>query len=156
MTFLTIEDFAMVINPQIFKDIIDYPEVPAGEEPTNEELALLEEANTLLDKSELAAISEAKTYLAKRYMVDIDFSKVGSARDHLLVIKVIDIALYNIHAILNPKQIPEIRIMRYDNAIEWLREVAAGNVSPNGLTKPEDGSNNLIQFGSNKKRDHYI
>lgn len=154
MIFLTLADFSMVIDLQIFKSIIDYPEIEGS--PTPEEIEALELANELLDNSELTAISEAKSHLASRYLVDTDFGKTGAAREKLLVLKVVDIALYNIHAILNPKQIPDIRMKRYDDAIDWFKMVNQGIINPTGLTKPTDNSKNHIQFGSNKKRDHYI
>jgi phage gp36-like protein len=154
MTFLTIDDFGMVIDLQIFKDIIDMPEVIGT--PNQSQQAAINLANELLNDSELAAILEAKSHLSSRYLIDTDFAKTGNDRNQLLVLKTVDIALYNIHSILNPKQIPDIRIKRYDDAIAWCMQVNRGEINPVGLTKPTDGSKQAVQYGSNRKRDHYF
>lgn len=154
MTFLTLNDFGMVIDLQIFKDIIDMPEVTGTPSPSAQ--AAIDMANELLDDSELAAILEAKSHLSSRYLIDTDYAKTGNDRNQLLVLKTVDIALYNIHSILNPKQIPDIRIKRYDDAIAWFMQVNRGEINPVGLTKPTDSTKEPVQFGSNPKRDHYF
>jgi hypothetical protein len=154
MQFLTFEDFKTVIDLNILRDIIDYPEVTGT--PSAEDAALIAEAEDMLDRSELAAMDEARGWLLGKYDIDTDFAKTGTNRQPILIMKLVDIALYNIHCILNPKVIPAIREKRYDDAITWFRNVNEGIINPKGLTKPENGSKDHIFFGSNPKRGHYI
>lgn len=154
MQFLTFEDFKTVIDLTILRDILDYPEVTGT--PSAGDAALISEAQDMLDRSELAAMDEARGWLLGKYDIDTDFAKTGTERQPILVMKVVDIALYNIHCILNPKSIPAIREKRYDDAITWFRNVNEGIINPAGLTKPTNGSKSHIHFGSNPKRGHYI
>ena len=154
MQFLTFNDFKTVINLEKLRDILDYPDVTGTPSPQQQEL--IDEAEDMLDRSELAAMDEARGWLVGKYDIDTDFAKTGTSRQPILIMKLVDIALYNIHCILNPKAIPAIREKRYDDAITWFREVNEGNINPPGLTKPENGSKSHVMFGSNRKRDHYF
>jgi len=51
-------------------------------------------------------------------------------RDRLLVMILIDIALYHLHAAVNPRAISDIRVKRYNDAIAWLKKVAKGELIP--------------------------
>lgn len=154
MQFLTFEDFKTVISLDRLRDILDYPEVNGTPSPA--EQALIDEAEDILDRSELAAMDEARGWLIGKYDIDTDFAKTGDDRQPILIMKVVDIALYNIHCILNPKAIPAIREKRYDDAITWFNNVNQGIINPAGLTKPENNSKSHVLFGSNRKRDHYF
>lgn len=154
MQFLTFQDFKTVINLDVLRDILDYPEVTGT--PSVDDAALILEAEDMLDRSELAAMDEARGWLLGKYDIDTDFAKTGAERQAILVMKIVDIALYNIHCILNPKAIPSIREKRYDDAITWFNNVNEGIINPAGLTKPTDGSKSHLYMGSNKKRDHYF
>lgn len=44
-------------------------------------------------------------------------------RNKALVMVIVDIALYYLHSNLSPQNIPELRVKRYDDAIEWLSKV---------------------------------
>ncbi len=155
MIFLELADFGKVIDTQIFYDLIEYPEFEDEDNPTEDEEEALTVAQALLDEEELTAMEEAKSYLSSRYLIDEDFAKTGDARNRLLVLKVVDVALYNIYARLNPKQVPDLRLKRYDDAMTWFSDVNEAKINPD-FTKPEDGTKNHVQYGSNKKREHYF
>jgi len=82
----------------------------------------------------------------------------GDTRDPLILRFLIDVILYEIHCRINPRNIPQHRINRRDDAIDWLKKVAdpRNNVNPNFPEKTFDENKGLdIVFGSNKKQSHY-
>lgn len=106
--------------------------------------------------SELAAQAEMESYLNQRFNVGNIFNKTGAARNPLIVMYMIDIALYHLHSRVTPRMIPQIRIDRYDSAIEWLKMVAKGTISPD-LPKKADAEGETVipsRFGSNDKLSH--
>lgn len=67
-------------------------------------------------------------------------------RDAQMVLYCCDLVLYHLHARIAPRNIPELRVKRYDDAIEWLKMCAEGNVTPNlPLLSPKQG--NRIRYG---------
>lgn len=74
-------------------------------------------------------------------------------RDMLVSSYCRDIALWHVHARINPRMIPEIREDRYAEAMAWLDAIRDGSESPD-LPLKEDGITE-IRWGSNKKRDYY-
>lgn len=71
-------------------------------------------------------------------------------RDQQLTMYLIDIVLYHVHCRIAPRNIPDLRIKRYDDAVDWLKKCATGGVTPNiPLLKPNRG--NRIAFGGNIK-----
>ncbi len=74
----------------------------------------------------------------------------GDNRDPQMVLYLTDIVLYHLHTRIAPRNIPEIRVKRYDNAIDWLKMCAEGDVTPNlPLLQPKQG--NRIRYGGNIK-----
>lgn len=104
------------------------------------------------------AIDEMGGYLSSRYDVTEIFNKTGSNRNGSIMQFCIDITLYHIHTKGNPNVIPDIRVKRYDDAIDWLKGVQRGTINPVGLPLKEDenGYSSIMSFGSNAKRtNHY-
>ncbi len=114
MTFLTDSDLQTIIK-------IDHL------------LQVLDEDAGAKDESEAMAIAEIKDYLNASYNTNAIFSAVGNSRHKSIIRIAVDIMLYHLHARIDPNQIPEIRQIRYDAAIKWLREVRDGKMSPEGL-----------------------
>jgi hypothetical protein len=92
----------------------------------------------------------------------------GDNRDQQMLQKVIDIALYHLHARIAPRNIPELRITRYlgqdkdramgtggilypiYSALGWLQACARGEVTPQlPVLQPKQGSR--IRYGGNVK-----
>jgi|SRR5690606_18466899 len=111
----------------------------------------------VLHQAELAAQAEMESYLRQRYDVRDIFSQTGEDRNALIVLYMIDIALYHLHSNISADNIPELRIIRYNAAKEWLKAVAKGDISPD---LPENNSGNddddasgfqAVEFGSREK-----
>lgn len=52
----------------------------------------------------------------------------GDPRHPLLVMYLVDIALYHLSSKVDPRQVPDIRLQRREDAVRWLRDLAAGKV----------------------------
>lgn len=78
------------------------------------------------------------------------WTKSDNRHQYLLTI-FIDVTLYHAHSRINPRNIPEFRIQRYDDAISWLKKVNSGKVTPDFPIKSDpvvEGRN--IHFGTSK------
>jgi phage gp36-like protein len=113
--------------------------------------------NTTLASAELATQSEMESYLRARYDVVNIFNKTGTARNELIVMYMIDMVLYHLHSRINPNKVPDLRGIRYEAAISWLKSVAKGEISPDLplLEDTEGNAINIIAYGSNPKRNLY-
>lgn len=119
--------------------------------------AIVRNDPAIIEVAEDRAIEEMKSYLTSRYDVDNIFSRQGAARHNLVLMFAIDMALYHLHSIHNPAKLPDVRVQRYERAIEWLKQVSKGMINPEGLPilTPQDEKGQFL-FGSNQKRgNHY-
>ena len=105
-----------------------------------------------------AACAEAKGYLS-RFNADKIFAAAGTYRNMLLLTFIKDIAVWHLINMCNAGTDYELRERRYERAIDWLKEVQRGNVSPDLPTRdaaPDHGEKNNpigdIAYGSNQKR----
>lgn len=138
MPFLIFEDYKTLIKDDVLQAVMD-----------NDKTIVLE--------VEQMAQAEMESYLNQRYDVANIFNKIGNSRQPLILMYMIDIVLYHVHARINPKFIPEIRKDRYDIAISWLNKVARGDINPD-LPKIENSESPLAglgqRWGSNSKFNH--
>ncbi|MFQ6048083.1 MAG: gp436 family protein [Phycisphaerae bacterium] len=78
-----------------------------------------------VDEARLGAEGEANSYLARRYAVPVDLSAHAELQA-VLKSFVLDLAEYRLHARRPP--IPSDVVRRREQAVTWLRRVAAGQV----------------------------
>lgn len=110
---------------------------------------ILDNDTDILNESILAATEEMQSYLKSRYAVATIFAATGTERNALLMMYMIDITLYHIHSRVNPRQVPEIRFVRYEAAITWLKSVSAGKIVANLELLPDtDGTGTNNNAGS--------
>ena len=100
------------------------------------------------------AVEEMKGYLNNRYVVNDIFNKTGDARNPIILMYAIDMALYHMHRISNQRKIPSMRQKRYEMAIQWLEKVSAGEINPPDLPVPDAGEKDYVLMGSNPRRDN--
>lgn len=123
--FITTEDY----DASIHREILD---------------ALLRHDSDVSDSAiveicEDRAIEEMRCYLSKYYDCDAIFSATGSDRNPLILMMAVDIAVYHIFCQHNPYKMSEIRKERYNRAVEWLKAVAAANITIDGAPRlPEE------------------
>ena len=105
-----------------------------------------------------AAVSEAKGYLSA-FDRDAIFGALAENRNALLLTFVKDIASWHLLNLCNAGSDMKLRQDRYDRAVEWLKAVQKGNVSPDlPVITATDGTATVqgITFGSNEKRESHF
>lgn len=76
----------------------------------------------------------------------------GDNRNAQIVLYIVDIILYHIHSRINPRQVPELRGIRYTEAVKWLDKVSKGSVTADlPVIEPKQGGS--IRWGSSKKQN---
>lgn len=112
----------------------------------------------LLHDAELAALEEMQSYLRVRYDVAAAFRTTGTDRNPLLVMFLVDMLLYHIHSRLNPRQIPQMREVRYDTALKALKMYAEGKLLIDlprpDLSTADSTEQQGITVISDKRRDN--
>jgi hypothetical protein len=63
------------------------------------------------------------------YPKDNTYWKLKDNRDFTLVKIIIDITLYDLHSIINPRNIPQLRQDRYTGSVEFLKDVVRGKMN---------------------------
>lgn len=120
---------------------------------------LTRDDESIVEICEDRAIAEMRGYLSARYDVDAIFSTEGKARNQLVLMMTIDIAVYHLFCIHNPQKISQIRKDRYERAIEWLKQVAACKITVDGAPLLPDETlqqNSPWLMKSNPKRVNHM
>lgn len=116
--------------------------------------------DTLLDGAEKRAIKVMKSHLNARYNVTEIFEAVDPNRDAAILGYCLDITLYYLYRMANPRKVPSYRKEAYMDAMDWLDGVKDGSIVPDDLplALDEDGENIKAEFryGSQPKRTNYI
>ena len=123
----------------------------------NEQLsAIARDDETIITAAIDGAIAEAKGYLAA-FDTEQIFSTSGPQRHQLLLIFIKDIAVYHFINLCNVGTQYEIRKLRYERAVDWLKDVQKGMARPD-LPAKEDPQGNLtpVKYGSNPKRTQHF
>ena len=71
--------------------------------------ALVREDETVIEVCEDRAIAEMRCYLGKRYDCNKIFAATGENRNQLVLMMVIDMAVYHIFCIHNPQKLSQVR-----------------------------------------------
>lgn len=105
------------------------------------------------------AIDQMSGYLRPKYDVAATFALEDEHRSQVLVMYCMDITLYHLHAGLPGRFVPEVRRLRYEDALSWLKDVAKGLIDPDLVLKtdPDTGATitgPAIVFGSNERQDN--
>jgi len=117
-----------------------------------------DDTDTLHD-AEQAAQEEMESYLRTRFDVGVifDLEQLPEDRKKIIVMYIVDMAVYHLHSNITPDNIPEIRELRYQRALKWLQKVADGKLTPNlpVIDNPDDpfanGGSQFFYGGSNEK-----
>ncbi len=139
MPFLTLADYKAAIKDHTLAQVIENDQVTR---------------NT----AELNAQSQMESYLAARYDTAAVFAATGTDRNPAVVMYLVDMVLYHLHARISPDMVPALRKERYDLAIRWLEMVNKQQINPNlPFPDPEDGdTKEEVRYGSNPKRSHHF
>ena len=112
--FLTDDDYSVLIRSEIKRLLAEDDGGPLPDK---------------ILKAEDMAIAQIKNYLAGKYdTAEIFRTDRPDQRNPHIVMTVIDMALYHLYTSISPDKIPQHRSDRYQDAIEWLKAVATGEV----------------------------
>ena len=90
------------------------------------------------------------TGLSASQIIGAYFTK-GDNRNQQLVTYCLDIIIYTLYRRIPPSIVPEIRIMAYQTAISWLRNVSKGEDVVADIIKLQPKQGGRIRYGSNIK-----
>lgn len=91
------------------------------------------------------------------YIWNDDYWTQGDNRNQKMLQTVLDVVLYNLHSRIAPTNVPENRLIRYDNAIAWLKQCAKGTDITSGLQRIQPRTGTRIRYGSSlpKQNNNY-
>ena len=103
----------------------------------------------LLNDVELSCIEEMKGYLNVRYdaVKCFDVPKI-----EIIKAKLLDLVIYEIHARISPKNVPELRVNRKKDAIQWLEKTASGYIAPLLPIKAIEATQTPLRYGNSKPK----
>jgi phage gp36-like protein len=136
--FLETNDFKETIKAEILDDVLD------GEPDA-------------LEEADAHAVELVGSYLNGLYDTVAIFDATGVDRHKTIVALVMDIALYRLHFRINPRQIPDIRRIAYEDALALLKAIQKRESNPVGLPPAIDDEGNeqsISRFGGNTKMNH--
>lgn len=77
----------------------------------------------------------------------------GDNRNQQMVMYMVDMVLFHLHSRIAPRNIPQLRLDRYRDAKEWLKDSAIGNITADlPIIQPAQG--NRIRFGGDVKNEN--
>jgi hypothetical protein len=102
-------------------------------------------------------------YFSDKLPTDTSYWAKGDNRNPQIKMYVIDIMLYHLCSRINPRNIPELRSIRYDGntekqiggAIGWLKSVEAGKVNLNVPQIVPSGAVSIL-WGSLPKKNNFM
>jgi phage gp36-like protein len=81
------------------------------------------------------------------------WEEIQDIRDAQVKMYVIDLTLYHIHSRINPRNIPDLRLNRRDEAVKWLVMISKGDITVDLPERnEEDKTGYRIAWGSETKR----
>jgi phage gp36-like protein len=135
--YLTLEDFNKSIYPEIRNAI-----------SRGDEDYVMTQINV--------ALSIIQSKISLKYDVDLEFAKSGSNRNSLLVTIAKNIAIYHLYE--TQETIPNHRVKKYDDAMEFLKDIVNGQAVLAGMTLAPVQEDTTIRgnmaFGSEPKRNN--
>lgn len=97
------------------------------------------DGNAVMEVCENRAIATVRSLLDSRYDCDAIFAATGEERNVLVLKVCLDIAVYEIFCQHNPYKMSQVRRDRYDDAMQFLRDVHDYKANIEGLPElPEE------------------
>lgn len=72
----------------------------------------------------------------------------GDNRNQQLVNYLVDVVLYHLHSRIAPRNIPELRVKRYDDVLWWLKNAAKGDSITAAIETKQPNQGRRIRWGS--------
>lgn len=137
--FIDLKDYDASMHKEILNALVRKETQPGVPNPAYDP--------EVIETCEDRAIAEMVGYLNKTYDVEAIFSARGVDRHSLIIMYAVDITLYHLFSIHNPAKMSGIRKDRYDRAMEWLKMVAAGDITIGGAPRlPKEDARENARF----------
>ncbi len=116
-----------------------------------------------LIRAENTAIAQIKNRIGTRYDCTLVFTPTSGeppegadTRDQWIVTIVIDMALYHLCSQTGSKDIPEHRSTRYQDALDWLKDVGNGATTANlpAITDTDGQTQSDVQIWGRELNEH--
>lgn len=117
------------------------------------------EGNAVIEVCENRAVATVRSLVGARYDCGAIFSATGGERNVLVLKVCLDIAVYEIYCQHNPYKMSQTRRDRYEDAMQWLRDVRDFNANIEGaplLDEERQKDNSRWLIGSHLQRDMYF
>ena len=101
--------------------------------------ALTREDDAVVEICEDRAVAEMRCYLSRRYDCDKIFTATGDKRNQLVLMMAIDIAVYHIFCIHNPRNLSPLRKERHERAESRGGRGDIGGRPAPAVRRDEDG-----------------
>ena len=113
--------------------------------------ALTREDDAVVEICEDRAVAEMRCYLSRRYDCDKIFTATGDKRNQLVLMMAIDIAVYHIFCIHNPRNLSPLRKERHEGGRMAERRGGRGDIGgrPAPAVRRDEGGK--IQFPYQKQ-----
>lgn len=135
MAFITIDDFPASVHDDILT-------------------ALIKGDQQKIDDNIDRSIDEMRAYLSGRYDNAKIFAKEGDERNKYLLRLALNITMYWIYKIHNPRKLTQHIVDDYERTLETLEKIQKGTINPEGLETPANpddldaGTGAPVQWGS--------
>ena len=137
--FIDLKDYDASMHKEILNALVRKETQPGVPNPAYDP--------EVIETCEDRAIAEMVGYLNKTDDVEAIFSARGADRHSLIIMYAVDITLYHLFSIHNPAKMSGIRKDRYDRAMEWLKMVAAGDITIGGAPRlPQENARENARF----------
>lgn len=116
-------------------------------------------SSAVIEVCENRAIATVRSLLNNRYDCDVIFSATGDERNVLVLKICLDIAVYEIFCQHNPYKMSDIRKSRYEDAMQFLRDVHNFDANIEGLPELDEeqkADNSRWQISSNEPWNPYF
>ena len=107
--------------------------------------------HTLIDEN----IALIASYLQGRYNTEALFSSTGASRPALIVKYLKDLVIYDLYTRQGPGHVGESVELRYKEAMQWLKKVSLGELSPPDLPTQEGVMQTPFWQSSRKYRHRF-
>ena len=117
------------------------------------------EGTAVIEVCENRAVATVRSLIGARYDCDSIFSATGGERNVLVLKVCLDIAVYEIFCQHDPYKMSQVRRDRYDDAMQWLRDVRDFNANIEGAPLLDEGrrkDNSRWLIDSHPQRDTYF
>ena len=112
------------------------------------------------NKSKWEEIAPNETYYyciadsTESYPNDTDYFAKGDSRNQQIKTYTLDISLYHLHSRINPRNIPQLRMDRRDEAMKMLEKISDGKITADLPVRSDvdDVAGHNIIYGSNYKK----